>query len=83
VAGGRQPDYRLAALNKRTDEKGNNIGAAWINDNGSISIRLDSFVVLTGSKDLVLTLFKADDRPRGQRLQESIPEHDPDDGPPF
>lgn len=82
MAGGRQPDYRLAALNKSTDEK-SNVGAAWENDNGSISIRLDSFVVLKGSKDLVLTLFKSDSRPRGQRLQEDTPMSDPDDDRPF
>lgn len=56
---GRKPDYRLAALNKATEER-NNVGAAWIYEDGRISISLNAFVTLTGSKDLVLTLFPDD-----------------------
>lgn len=53
---GRKPHYRVRALNKQTDAKGT-IGAAWSNDNGTISIRLDPFIVLDGGKDIVITLF--------------------------
>ena len=56
---GRKPDYRLHALNKGTDEK-NRIGGAWENEDGSISIRLDAFIVLQAGPELVLTLFKED-----------------------
>jgi len=59
---GRKPEYRLKALNKATDEKNRNVGAAWVNDDGSISIDVEPFVVLYGGKDLVLTLF-----PEGKR----------------
>jgi hypothetical protein len=58
----RKPDYKISALNKRTDEKGT-VGAAWLNENGTISIVLDPFVTLTQTgKDLLLTLFPADGR---------------------
>lgn len=53
---GRKPDYRMHALKKGTDEK-NRVGGAWANEDGSISIRLDAFVVLQADPDLVLTLF--------------------------
>lgn len=54
---GRKPDYNLGALDKTTDMKGK-IGAAWVNPNGTVSIRLNPWVVLDGSNpELVLTLF--------------------------
>lgn len=56
---GRKPNYNVGALNKRTDEK-NSVGVGWANDNGSISIRLDPFITLTSSPDLVITLFIKD-----------------------
>jgi hypothetical protein len=75
---GRMPDYRLSALNKSTNEK-NNVGAAWKNDNGTISIRVDYCVVIHSSKDLVLTLFPADYK-KSDRQHSS---GDADEGPPF
>jgi len=53
---GRQPDYHLHAMNKDTDRKGR-IGAAWKNDDGSISIKLDAFVVLNSNDNLEVRLF--------------------------
>jgi hypothetical protein len=53
---GRKPDYRLSAMNKDTDEKGR-VGAAWKNEDGTISVVLDPFITLTSSKDLILNLF--------------------------
>lgn len=52
----RKPDYRVAAMDKRTDAK-NNIGGAWKNADGSIAIVIDPFITITGSKDLLITLF--------------------------
>lgn len=63
---GRKPDYRLAALDKETDDT-DRVGAAWKNDNGSISIRLNTFVHLIGNKNLVLTLFPEGERPQGSK----------------
>ena len=56
----RKPDYRLKALNKVTGEKSRNVGAAWVNKDGSISIDIEPFVVLQGGNALVLTLFPED-----------------------
>lgn len=53
----RKPDYRLAAMNKATDEKNHDVGAAWANPDGSISVTLRPFVTLCSDKNLVLTLF--------------------------
>lgn len=60
----RPPDYLVSALCKQTDVKGN-IGGAWINEDGTIRIRLNPFVVLdTYRQDLVVTLFPNDrDKP--------------------
>lgn len=54
----RKPDYRVGALNKRTNAKGR-VGGAWLNPNGTISMVLDPFIVLTqeGNNDLLITLF--------------------------
>ncbi len=57
MAKGRTPDFELKAMNKGTD-RSHRVGAAWMNDNGSISINLDEFVVLSGKdNNLVLSLF--------------------------
>lgn len=53
----RPPDYNVNCLNKQNEAKGK-IGAAWINDDGSIRIVLDPFVVLPPSHLAVITLFK-------------------------
>lgn len=52
---GRKPDYEVSALHKVTEERGN-IGGAWINEDDTISIKLNPFLTIT-SKDLVITLF--------------------------
>lgn len=54
----RQPDFTVAALNKRTDMKAN-IGGAWVNEDGSISVILNGFVKLEqeGRNELLITLF--------------------------
>lgn len=53
----RQPDYTVNCLNKQNEAKGK-IGAAWTNEDGSIRIVLDPFVVLPPSHLAVITLFK-------------------------
>lgn len=55
----RKPDYWVKALDKGVDTKKYTakVGAAWDNPDGSISIDLNPFVVLTASPNLVLTLF--------------------------
>lgn len=57
---GRSPDYKVAVLDKSTEKRGN-VGAAWDNNDGSISIVLNSCVVLDGNNvNLVITLFPND-----------------------
>lgn len=73
----RKPDYRVAALNKGTDEKGV-VGAAWINDNGSIAIILDPFVNLQQQgRQLLITLFPSDTGPKKERFAPEVDEEIP------
>lgn len=54
---GRTPDYVVKAMNKEND-RAHRVGAAWLNDNGSISVEIDEFIVLSGAdKKTVVTLF--------------------------
>lgn len=52
----RKPDYDMSAMNKETDEKAR-VGAAWANEDGTISVVLSPFIKLEVSKNLVITLF--------------------------
>lgn len=65
VSGGRQPDFTLNALNKATAEKWK-VGAGWKNADGSLSVKLNPFVVLTASTDLVLTMFPVNARDKAE-----------------
>jgi hypothetical protein len=55
--GGRRPDYTIACLNKETDEKGD-LGAAWSNEDGRITLVFNPFVVVPVGSQYVITLFK-------------------------
>lgn len=50
----RKPDYRVG--------KGP-VGAGWVNDDQTISIVLNDFVVLSQDGNLLITLFPTDHRP--------------------
>jgi len=56
----RPADYRLGAMkNKRTPEESKgNVGLAWINEDGTVKIKLNPFVVVT--HDMHLMLFPID-----------------------
>lgn len=56
---GRRPDYHVSAMSG-SDHKGR-VGAAWRKADGSISLKLNAFVVLAAVNDLVITLFPNDD----------------------
>lgn len=59
---GRTPDYNVSALDKTTGKKGR-IGAAWDNEDGSITMVLNICVVLdTRTQDLNIRLFPNDKR---------------------
>lgn len=53
---GKQPDYDLVILRK-SDQKKGKIGAAWKNEDGSISIVLNPLVQVTETSDLNIRLF--------------------------
>ena len=57
-----KPDFKVAALNKRDDRKNSNIGRAWKKDDGTISVVIDSFVVIHGGLDTLITLFPVEDK---------------------
>jgi len=59
-SGARKPDFRFKFFNKKTEESGH-IGAAWFNENGSISLVLEPKVMLVQRRDEVLTLFPTED----------------------
>lgn len=56
---GRKPDYNLWAVNPDETCKGT-IGGAWINDDQSINIKLNAFVVLEAADGLTVKLFPND-----------------------
>ena len=69
----KKPHYRLKFLNKRTEEHGE-IGAAWLNEDQSISIVLNPLVVVPQSSDLVMTLFPVNgDHKWTRRKQNNLP----------
>ena len=50
------PDYKVSALSKTTEQRGP-VGVAWTQPDGTIRIKLNSFVVLDNRDDLLITLF--------------------------
>ncbi len=63
----RKPDYKVGILNKRTNEKAFGVGSAWINDTGTIALYFDSFVVVPGGPDVLITLFPWDEVRDGKK----------------
>lgn len=59
MATSRKPDYVLKAYNKKSGT-GRKVGAGWINDNGSISVAVDSFVFMANDPDISYTLWPED-----------------------
>lgn len=59
----RKPDYRVGFLDKKADQKIANIGAAWTNTDGSITISLSGGLNLHTHSDneAIITLFSTKD----------------------
>lgn len=55
---GRKPDYRLSVVEGENNYT--RVGAAWINESGTISIILDPYVVLPNRPELKLMLVPRD-----------------------
>ena len=65
----RPPDYDIAALDRTSPSAKNpSVGGAWKNDDGTITIKIRPFVVLTGGPDLFLTLFPAEENRKARPL---------------
>ena len=86
---GKKPDYSLAWMDKDTGDKGN-IGAAWQNDDGTISIKLNACVYLAQGSNIRITLFPANwqsgsGRKNSSARQRAFDDLPPDmaEGPPF
>lgn len=72
---GRVPDYNLSAMDKTTDQKAQ-VGAGWLNEDGTISVRLNFLTVLNGGNpNLVLTLFKNDRKKPAPNAPAPAPDH--------
>lgn len=57
----RKPDYKVKAMYKERDLKGA-VGAAWANEDKTISVVLDPFIHLQQDGTLLLTLFPLDEK---------------------
>ena len=66
----RKPDYRVRVLDKVRGLKGT-VGAAWVNDDGTVTVILNNFVKLEQDGHLLITLFKCKD---GERELELVDE---------
>ncbi len=55
----RKPDYRIKATTRPNvaPKREGVIGCAWTNEDGSLSIRIDPFVTVSGGDDLIITAF--------------------------
>jgi len=86
---GRKPDYRVGVKTKQGAGKSGQgtIGAAWKEDDGTISIVLNPCVVLRFEDDVVIRLFPNDYVPRARREPTKVGYEDvsvtDDDNPPF
>ena len=54
----RKPEFKLKAFNKK-DERRGDLGAGWQNADGSVTIQLNPYVVISYDTDTVITLFPA------------------------
>lgn len=57
----RKPDYRLSVKERGGENRGT-VGAAWKNDDGSISIKLTPCVAITSRDDVTIVLFPVEER---------------------
>ena len=85
---GRKPDYIIRAKPKARTELGGQVGAAWINDDKSITIKLQTCTILLGNDDLMIRMFPADKTskpPVQKQLARFEPGsgYDPDEDQPF
>lgn len=58
----RRPDFRVLATTRPgvIPKRAGVIGAGWQNQNGTVSIKLEPFVTISGADDLIITVFPKD-----------------------
>ena len=56
----RKPDYYIRAKPRTYEGLGGKVGAAWINDDKSITIKLETCTALFGNDDLLIRMFPAE-----------------------
>ncbi len=56
----RKPDYYIRAKPRTYEGLGGKVGVAWINDDKSITIRLETCTALLGNDDLLIRMFPAE-----------------------
>lgn len=57
-----RPDYVIAVMDPRTNERNSNIGAAWINSDGSIYLKVDLGCMIYHNRELSYKLFPQEPR---------------------
>jgi len=56
----RKPDYYIRAKPRTYEGLGGKVGVAWINDDKSITIKLETCTALFGNDDLLIRMFPAE-----------------------
>jgi hypothetical protein len=67
----RKPDLVLMAMNTETGDRTGKIGAGWLNEDGSVSVRLDDGVCIQQQRNVIFTLFP-NDRPEKPEPEEFL-----------
>jgi hypothetical protein len=65
----RKPDLVLMAMNTETGDRTGKIGAGWLNEDGSVSVRLDDGVCIQQQRGVIFTLFP-NNRPESPEPEE-------------
>lgn len=83
--GTRKPDFDLRVKVKGSESgSGRSVGAAWENENGGISIKLNPCVILDWRDDVHISLFRSEDKPWRKRKETAPAAATPtSDDPPF
>jgi hypothetical protein len=66
---GRRPDYRIMALDKDTEERGE-LGAGWLKEDGSIYLKFNPFVTVPVGGRFSVAAFPIDHE-RDERIRRS------------
>jgi len=56
----RKPDYYIRAKPRTYEGLGGKVGVAWLNDDKSITIKLETCTALLGNDDLLIRMFPAE-----------------------